>query len=95
MKRVSVTDLKNRLSHYLRLVKRGETVELLDRNVPVARLSRVEAPGTRDEDLLVRLRRDGIVTTPAGRPYTRLLDRPPLPCSGDAVRALIEERGGR
>ncbi|MEK7867431.1 MAG: type II toxin-antitoxin system prevent-host-death family antitoxin, partial [Planctomycetota bacterium] len=90
-----VTDFKNRLSHYLRLVKRGETVELLERNRPVARLSRVEVPATAEEDLLRRLQSDGIVTVPAGRPYTRLLAKPPLPCGGDAVRALIEERGDR
>ena len=31
MKTAAVTDLKNRLSHYLRLVARGETVTVLDR----------------------------------------------------------------
>ena len=95
MKRVSVTELKNRLSHYLRLVKRGETLELLERNVPVAKLSRVEAPATSEETLLLRLQREGIVTVPARRPYTKLLSKPPLPCNGDAVRVLIEERGDR
>src|ERR1041385_3665632 len=34
MKRVSVTDLKNKLSHYLRLVKRGETLEVIERSSP-------------------------------------------------------------
>ena len=93
MKRVSVTELKNRLSHYLRLVKRGETVELLDRNVPVARLTRVDA--VEDEDLIRRLQRDGLIRPPAGKPYLGFLDSPPLPCKGDAVKALIEGRGDR
>lgn len=95
MKRVPITELKNRLSYYLRLVKRGETVELIERNVPVARLSRIGASAAGSDDLVRRLEREGIVTVPTGKPYTRLLDKPPLPCSGDAVRALIEERGDR
>ncbi len=95
MKRVSVTELKNRLSHYLRLVKRGETIELLERKVPIARLSRVEVPSTKDEDLLLRLQRDGIITMPAGPPYMGFLKTPPVPCSVDVVRLLMEERDER
>lgn len=36
------TDLKNRPTHYLRLVARGESVMLHDRGRPVARLTRAE-----------------------------------------------------
>lgn len=93
MKRVSVTELKNRLSHFLRLVKRGQTVEVLDRNVPVARLTRVD--DVRDEDAIARLQRDGLIRPPAGEPYVGFLDRPALPCKGDAVKALLEGRGDR
>ncbi len=39
-KRVGVSDLKARLSEYLRLVKKGEEVVVLDRGEPVARLTR-------------------------------------------------------
>jgi len=36
--RVNVTEIKNRLSHYLRLVKGGEEIEIVDRNTPLARV---------------------------------------------------------
>ena len=38
MKKASVSDLKNQISRYLDYVKHGETVLVLDRNVPVAEL---------------------------------------------------------
>jgi len=36
--RVSIRELKNRLSHYLRLTKRGEIVEITDRGKPIGRI---------------------------------------------------------
>jgi prevent-host-death family protein len=60
MKQVSVTQLKNQLSRYLRLVKRGECIEILERNTPIARLVGVQEPPSWDSHL-ERLRRDGIV----------------------------------
>ncbi len=38
MIRANVTEIKNRLSHYLRLVKGGEEVEIIGRNTPLARM---------------------------------------------------------
>ncbi|HUV59631.1 MAG TPA: type II toxin-antitoxin system prevent-host-death family antitoxin [Desulfatiglandales bacterium] len=38
MIRVNITEIKNRLSHYLRLVKGGEEIEIVDRNTPLARV---------------------------------------------------------
>ena len=38
MIRANVTEIKNRLSHYLRLVKGGEEVEIIDRKTPLARI---------------------------------------------------------
>lgn len=36
--RVSIRELKSRLSHYLRLTRRGESVVITDRGVPVGRI---------------------------------------------------------
>ena len=52
MKTAPVTDLKKRLSHYLRLVARGESVTILGRGRPVARLSRVDADDSELEGLV-------------------------------------------
>ena len=40
----SLRELKSRLSHYLRLVKGGETVEIAERRTPVARLVPTAGP---------------------------------------------------
>jgi prevent-host-death family protein len=93
MKQVSVTDLKNQLSRYLRLVKRGEIIEILEHSIPIARIESVHGE-SQGNDHLERLRRDGIVL-PARRSTPSALDEPPVPCRGDAVRAVVEERGDR
>ena len=43
MIRTNISDLKNRLSYYLRLVRAGEVVEITDRKVPLARIEAIDA----------------------------------------------------
>jgi prevent-host-death family protein len=93
MKQVSVTELKNRLSRYLRLVKQGETIEILERSVPVARIEGIQARAVKSDSHLERLQRDGIVV-PAKRRARVDLDSP-VPCRADVVQAVIDSRGGR
>jgi prevent-host-death family protein len=38
MVRANITEIKNRLSHYLRLVQGGDEVEIVDRKTPLAKL---------------------------------------------------------
>lgn len=38
MKKVRIAELKARLSHYLRLVRKGATITVCDRDTPVARI---------------------------------------------------------
>ena len=94
MLRVSVTDLKNKLSRYLRLVKKGETIEVCERTVPVARLEGVGPRPSENDDLLRRLVKDGVVTRAAVGPRRKLLQLPPVPCAVDPVKVLAE-RGDR
>ena len=35
---VSIRELKSRLSHYLRLTRKGETVVITDRGLPIGRI---------------------------------------------------------
>jgi prevent-host-death family protein len=95
MRQVSVTDLKNQLSRYLRLVKKGETIEVLEHSVPVARIAGVNPAEAGAEGHLERLRRDGIVAPADRQPRPELLEQPPIPCQGDVVAAVIEGRGDR
>ena len=93
MRRVSVTELKNQLSRYLRLVKNGETIEIVERSLPIARL---EAMGSsRPDERLERLERDGIVQPARAKARADLIERTPVPCRGDAVDAVLKSRGDR
>jgi prevent-host-death family protein len=91
MKTAPVTDLKNRLSHYLRLVARGESVTILDRGRPVARLSRVETDDAEIDALVA----SGLARAPVSAlPKDFLTRRLPRP-KASVQRALIEDRVDR
>jgi prevent-host-death family protein len=91
MKTAAVTDLKNRLSYYLRLVARGETVTVLDRGRPVAQIT---PPGDAAEELQ-QLARAGLARLPVRKPARDLWTRP-LPRSRASVsEALDEDRDDR
>lgn len=84
MKRVRVAELKAKLSEYLRAVRRGETIAVLDRETPVAQI------------VPVRPRSALRIRTPA--PDAPPLNRVPLPkpvkLPIDIVQLLLEERQG-
>ncbi len=91
MKTAPVTDVKNRLSHYLRMVARGESVTILDRGRPVAQLVRVD---TDDAEL------DTLVAAGLARPPTAALPKDfltrKLPKATASVRrALLDDRDDR
>lgn len=94
MKRVSVTVLKNKLSSYLRLVKRGEIIEITERSIPIARIEAVRGKPSGD-DHLERLVRDGIVRPGTQGMIAKFLQRKPVRCEADAVKVLVEERGNK
>ncbi len=91
MKTAPITDLKNRLSHYLRLVRRGETVTVLDRGKAVAQLT----PVPKADDELQRLAAEGVVRLPL-RPLPPSFWKRPRPVSRKSVTAaLLEGREDR
>lgn len=55
---VNVRELKARLSHYLRLAKAGEVVEITERGVPIGRIVPTSAP---IEDRLDAMARSGLL----------------------------------
>lgn len=94
MRTVGVRELKNRLSHYLRLVRSGESVLITDRGEVVAEVRSADAAeaiaGGVDE-----LVRRGLAR-PGGRNKPDLYPRmPPALPEGEAGRLLDLERGGR
>ena len=63
MNKATISNLKNNLSAYLRKVRAGHPVVIYDRNVPIARLERIESTGS-GSDRLAQLHARGIVKPP-------------------------------
>jgi prevent-host-death family protein len=95
MKTVSVSELKTHLSRYLREVRRGGEVQILDRGVPVARLSPLPAyPSGEDEEHRRRLIEAGVLRPGSGHALD-VLDTEPLELPGGLLGALVEDREDR
>jgi antitoxin (DNA-binding transcriptional repressor) of toxin-antitoxin stability system len=92
MEKANISQLKNRLDAYLRKVRAGETVLVMDRGVPVARIERIAIES--NDDRLARLEAAGLVKRPAKPvPMKRVLR--PLPRkrkSSGVLQALLKER---
>jgi prevent-host-death family protein len=84
MKKVRIAELKSRLSEYIRAVREGETIAVLDRDTPVARIVPVR------EGVALRIH------PPApGAPAPNRVRLPkPLKLDVDVVALLLEERQG-
>jgi prevent-host-death family protein len=83
MSAVRIADLKARLSAHLRRVRRGESITVLDRETPIARIVPLDT-----DSLTVR--------RPAARAPAvhRVALPPPLDLERDVVALLLEERQG-
>ncbi len=66
MEKASVSKLKNNLSAYLRKVRAGHAVVIYDREVPIARLERIESAGL-GSDRLLSLHAKGVTRLPLRR----------------------------
>jgi prevent-host-death family protein len=94
MKKASLTETKNRLSALIDEVREGETILVLDRGRPVARIESAvgNVPGSPGK--LERLERKGLVRRAASStPEAVLRTRPPRAREGaSALRELLAER---
>ncbi len=95
MATVSVSELKAHLSKYLREVRRGGEVQVLDRGRPVARLTGIgDASTSPVEEQRQRLVQAGIAR-PGTTNTSRVLHQAPLELSSDLRRATDEDRQDR
>jgi prevent-host-death family protein len=84
MRQVRIAELKSRLSEYLRAVRRGETITVLDRERPVAQIVPVR------EQVALRVRKPA-----PGAPAPNRVPLPkPAKLKIDVVELLLEERQG-
>lgn len=93
MKTATITEAKNGLSALIDRVRAGESILILDRGRPVARLEpavQVDDPQGR----LARLARAGLVRLPSSAPPIERLSRPGprLRRGTSAVQLVLDER---
>ena len=93
MEQVNISTLKDQLSAYIRKVRAGETVLVMDRNQPVAQLMPVSGQET-DDERLASLIAQGIVRPAKGPPldFKEFLRCRPVVKGAGVLEALLEER---
>jgi len=82
MKEVRIAELKAKLSEYLRAVRRGHSITVLDRDQPIARIVPYRSSGA------VRIR----MPAPGAPRLQDIPLPPPLPMKTDIVALLLEDR---
>lgn len=91
----TVTEAKARLSALLRRVRRGETVLILHRGRPVARIEPARPQDEREDSRLARLERAGVLRAPSRPTDWAFLMKPTktrLSASDSLLRALLQDR---
>jgi prevent-host-death family protein len=95
MKQATISQIKDRLSAYLKEVEAGETILILNRDRPVARLEPVRGR-TREaeEGRLVRLERQGLLRRAELGPDRALagVSLAAAPPGAELLRAVLDER---
>jgi antitoxin (DNA-binding transcriptional repressor) of toxin-antitoxin stability system len=91
MEKVTISQLKNQLSAFLRKVRAGKTIIVFDRNEPVARIERIRGELHPDERLS-SLVKAGLVRRASHRVPIKTLQEKPPSAKKSVVQALLEER---
>ncbi len=93
MKRATLTDTKNNLSALVDQVQHGETILILDRGRPVARLESVVGAEDDPEGRLARLERQGLLRrATAPLPRELVVAKAPQAVGASALEALLADR---
>lgn len=88
----TVTEAKNHLSALLDRVRAGESILIVDRGRPVARLEPAVSAQEDPTGRLARLQRDGIVRVGSTHPQLEEIARKPPRARSSALAALLAER---
>jgi antitoxin (DNA-binding transcriptional repressor) of toxin-antitoxin stability system len=95
MEKATISQLKDRLSAYLKKVRAGRTILVVDRDQPIARIERIEGGGPGD-DRRARLERAGLLRRGRGRvDVAALKAAAPRPAESVLDALLDDRREGR
>ena len=95
MKTASISQAKNRLSAYIDLVRKGETVQITERSTPAAQIVPLQPAAKADEEAWLRgLERKGLIKRASKRGPSALLRKSPqkLPQGVSVLATLLDER---
>ena len=92
MTTVSVTEAKNNLSKLLKKVRHGQSILILDRNIPVARLEPLNGTEPGEDPRLAELERQGLISRGSGKLPKSFWNLPPLKFKKSLVQAVLDER---
>lgn len=95
MNKATISETKNHLSALLDRVRHGETILIMDRDTPIARLEPVVARGRTDADgRTARLERAGLLRRGDRAALKAVLSTAPPKAlrGGDVLDALLRER---
>lgn len=96
MKTATITDLKNRLSYFLDLIKSGQQVIILDRNNPIAKITSLISAdnNNKEEDKLIRLERAGLINRASSTDIKRFLklEKPKASNKNSLLKTLLQDR---
>ena len=95
MNQANISYTRNHLSEMLARVREGETILIMDRQQPVARLEPVSGASAQGSPWQVDLVRRGLVRPARGRVDAEALAALPLPVArdgGDILGVLVAER---
>jgi antitoxin (DNA-binding transcriptional repressor) of toxin-antitoxin stability system len=98
MKTAKISEIRDGLSRYLALVRKGEVVRILDRDVPIAQIVPIQAPsgeGPVGDEALADLERKGLIRRGNGKIPREILEKDPPGRPLRALEALLEERQRR
>jgi prevent-host-death family protein len=88
MKKVKTSELKAKLSSYLRMVRRGVEIVVFDRNLPIAKITSIEEKLHSREGLIAR--------EAVADPASIELEMPDLkPSKTNSVATLLDDRNSR
>jgi prevent-host-death family protein len=91
MERATISQVKNHLSSYIRKVRAGQSILILDRDHPVARIEPVAIEDD-PEGRLASMAREGLLKLPTQPvPVKMLKSATPIRVTG-VLEALLEER---